>query len=204
MTAYKAAKKPKSRKRAQGSSFYGDHAALAAIVGCMPQRADSFDVGGLALSSGEARQLVLAVPVDQLSFGEEAYSAGGGADARLDVSRTTSGYALRLRFEVRLSGPCMRCLEDAGAAVVVDAREVDQPGDAEELRSPYVEEGVVDLRGWARDALALALPAQILCRDECLGLCALCGQKLNDDPEHAHEREPDPRWAKLSELKLTD
>ena len=170
----------------------------------MAQRADSFDVGGLGLSSGEARQLVLDVPVDELSFGGQTYAAGGGADARLDVSRTTSGYALRLRFQVRLSGPCMRCLEDAGAGVVVDAREVDQPGDAEELRSPYVEGAVVDLRGWARDALALALPTQIFCRDNCLGLCALCGANLNGDPRHAHERDPDPRWAKLSELKLND
>jgi uncharacterized protein len=170
----------------------------------MAQRADSFDVGGLGLSSGEARQLVLDVPVDELSFGGQTYSAGGGADARLDVSRTTSGYALRLRFEVRLSGPCMRCLEDAGAGVIVDAREIEQPGDSEELRSPYVEGTVVDLRGWARDALALALPTQIFCRQECLGLCALCGANLNAEPQHAHEREPDPRWAKLSELKLTD
>ena len=170
----------------------------------MAQLGDTFDVGGLALSSGEARQVMLRVPVDELSFGGQRYSAGGSTDARLDVSRTTTGYALRLRFEVRLSGPCMRCLEDAGAGVAVDAREVEQPGDAEELRSPYVEGAEVDLRGWARDALALALPTQIFCRPECLGLCSLCGADLNRDPTHAHEREPDPRWAKLSELGLSD
>ena len=147
---------------------------------------------------------MLEVPVDELSFGGQTYSAGGGADARLDVSRTMAGYALRLRFEARLSGPCMRCLEDAGAGVIVDAREIEQPGDAEELRSPYVDGAEVDLRAWARDALALALPTQIFCRDECRGLCAVCGADLNSDPRHAHEREPDPRWAKLSELKLTD
>ena len=47
----------------------------------------------------------------------------------------------------------------------------------------------------------LALPVRILCTDECRGLCAICGANLNEDPEHAHEREPDPRWAKLSELR---
>ena len=178
--------------------------APGAIFGSVAQRADSFDVGGLALASGEARRLVLEVPLRELSYGDQTYSPGGRADATLDVSRTTSGYALRLRFEVRLSGPCVRCLEDAGANVAVDAREVDQPGDAEELHSPYVEGTVVDLGGWARDALALALPTQIFCREDCLGLCALCGADLNDDPGHAHEREPDPRWAKLSELRLPD
>ena len=53
----------------------------------------------------------------------------------------------------------MRCLEPAGVEVAVDAREVDQPGtDDEELRSPYVAEGELDLAAWAHDAFALALP----------------------------------------------
>ena len=120
------------------------------------------------------------------------------------MSRTTGdGYALRLRFAVGLHGPCMRCLEDADAGVEVDAREIEQPGGGDdELVSPYVEGDELDLRAWARDALALALPTQIVCGEECRGLCAVCGANLNEDPAHEHEREPDPRWAKLSELKL--
>jgi uncharacterized protein len=163
---------------------------------------ESFDVGTLRLASGEARALDFEVPVAELSFGGQAYNAGGHADALLDVSRTTAGHALRLRFGVELHGPCTRCLEDANARVDVDAREIDQPGDAAELRSPYVEDDVVDLAAWARDALALALPTQILCSEDCRGLCAVCGADLNEDPDHAHDPEPDPRWAKLSELKL--
>ncbi len=170
----------------------------------MAQRVDSFDIGTLGLSSGEARTLELEVPVEELSFGGQTYGAGGQTDARLDVSHTTTGHALRLRFGVELHGPCTRCLEDANARVDVDAREIDQPGGDEELRSPYLEENVVDLRSWARDALALALPTRILCTEECLGLCPNCGANLNEDPGHAHEPEPDPRWAKLSELKLED
>jgi uncharacterized protein len=168
----------------------------------MAQRVEKFDVGTLGLSSGEARALEFEVPIEQLEFGGETYRAGSDADARLDVSHTTTGHALRLRFEVDLHGPCTRCLEDADASVEVDAREIDQPGGGEETRSPYVEDAVVDLRAWARDALALALPTRILCSPECRGLCSICGANLNQDPEHSHEREPDPRWAKLSELKL--
>ena len=168
----------------------------------MAQRVDEFDVGTLRLASGEARQLDFEVPVEELAFGGQTYSAGGYTDARLDVTRTTSGHALRLRFAVDLHGPCTRCLEDADARVEVDAREVDQPGDSVELRSPYVEDDVVDLSAWARDALALALPTRILCDEECRGLCPSCGANLNENPDHTHEPEPDPRWSKLSELKL--
>ena len=168
----------------------------------MAQRVDEFDVGTLRLASGEARQLDFEVPVEELAFGGQTYSAGGYTDARLDVTRTTPGHALRLRFAVDLHGPCTRCLEDADARVEVDAREVDQPGDSVELRSPYVEDDVVDLSAWARDALALALPTRILCDEECRGLCPSCGANLNEDPGHAHDPEPDARWAKLSELEL--
>jgi uncharacterized protein len=165
---------------------------------------DIFDIGRLRLSSGEGRRLDLHVPVDDFDFGGQRYSVPGhSVVARLDVSHTTTGYSLRLRFDTTLEGPCMRCLEGADHALAVDAREVDQPGGGEELDSPYLEEEQLDVRAWARDALALALPAQIVCREDCLGLCSVCGENLNRaGPEHAHEREPDPRWAALRELKL--
>ena len=171
----------------------------------MATRTDIFDIGRLGLSSGEGRRLDLTVPVDDFDFGGQRYSVPGReVDARLDVSHTTTGYALRLRFDTALSGPCMRCLEDAGGrALSVDAREIDQPGGGEELESPYLDEQQLDLRAWSRDALALALPAQIVCDEDCQGLCSVCGENLNRaSPEHGHEREPDPRWAALRELKL--
>jgi uncharacterized protein len=171
----------------------------------MAPRTDSFDLGRLRLSSGEGRRLDLEVALDPLRFGGETYAITPAAvDAILDISRTThNGYALRLRFGASLQGPCMRCLEPATPEIAVDSREVDQPGDVEELRSPSVADEVLDVHGWARDALALALPAQLLCRDECAGLCAICGTDLNAaGPDHAHEREPDPRWAKLREIRF--
>lgn len=171
----------------------------------MPARTDSFDLGRLRLESGQGRRTALEVTLDPLQFGGETYAVTpAAAESTLDISRTThNGYALRLRFDAGLEGPCMRCLEPALPAISVDAREIDQPGDVEELRSPYVADELLDLHAWARDALALALPAQLLCRADCAGLCAICGTDLNTaGAEHVHERAPDPRWAKLSELKL--
>ena len=98
----------------------------------------------------------------------------------------------------------MRCMADARPVIAVDAREVDQPGDAEELHSPYLEDGVLRLADWAHDALVLALPPKVLCREDCLGLCSICGADLNtaDPEEHRHDEGGDPRWSKLRELKL--
>jgi uncharacterized protein len=171
----------------------------------MALRTDTFDLGGLRLTAGEGRRLELAVAIEPFMLGGERYPVLPAlVPARLDVSRTTGqGYALRLRFDATLAGPCMRCLDPASPVFSVDAREVSQPGEGEELESPYLDHGSLDLHGWARDALALALPTTLLCREDCAGLCPVCGADLNSaGSEHHHEREPDPRWARLSELRF--
>jgi uncharacterized protein len=171
----------------------------------MPLRTDTFDLGALRLSAGEGRRLELGVALEPFLLGGERYPVQPSlVPARLDISRTTGdGYALRLRFEATLVGPCMRCLEPASPSFAVDAREVSQPGETDELDSPYVRYGVLDLQAWARDSLALVLPATLLCQADCAGLCPVCGADLNlAGAEHHHEREPDPRWAKLSELRF--
>ncbi|MGI8623165.1 MAG: YceD family protein [Solirubrobacteraceae bacterium] len=171
----------------------------------MPQRTDSFALDRLALRSGEGRRFDLHVPVADLRFGDARYAVRPDPmPVRFDVSRTThAGYALRLRFDAELEGPCMRCLQAASPHFEIDVREISVPGGGEELQSPYLDAtGDLDLFGWTRDALALAVPDQITCRPDCAGLCPICGEDRNADPGHAHEREPDPRWAKLRELKL--
>jgi len=173
----------------------------------MTVRADTLDLGGMRLASGEGRRFDLAVAIEPFTLAGERYDVDPEPlTARLDVSRTTGeGYALRLRFKARIVGPCMRCLKPASLSLEIDAREVSIPGEGDELDSPYVQSEVLSLDAWGRDALALALGATVLCREDCAGLCPECGVDLNQAPEgHHHERSPDPRWEKLAELKLDD
>lgn len=163
------------------------------------------DLAGLRLSPGEGRRLALTVPIEALTLGGERYeSHPPDVPVTLEVSRMTGGgYALLLRFSAQLAGPCVRCLKEASPAVDVEAREVDRPGGGEELSSPYVSDETLDVSAWAHDAFALAAPAKVLCREDCAGLCPICAADLNEaGPGHAHEQAPDPRWAKLRELKL--
>lgn len=163
------------------------------------------DLARLSLAHGEGARLDLAVGLDPVELGGQTYEPAGGAlEARIDVSRPSNGHAFRLRFPLRVEGPCMRCLEPAAVETGVDAREVDQEDtEDEELRSPYVVDDELDLGRWAHDAAILALPTQILCRTDCAGLCPACGESLNDaDPAaHKHQTGGDPRWAKLDQLR---
>jgi uncharacterized protein len=167
--------------------------------------ASQLDLAAMRLTAGDGRRLELEVPVDGLELGGQSYAPDPARiPVQLEVSRMTGGgYALHLRFSARLSGPCMRCLKGAGPEVEVDAREVDRPSEGEELQSPYVTDEQLDLAAWTHDAFALAAPAKVLCREDCAGLCPICAADLNEaGPEHHHESAPDPRWAKLRELKL--
>jgi uncharacterized protein len=171
----------------------------------VPQRFDTIDLETLNLRPGDGRRIDARLWIEPLSLAGQPYDVAGGAvEARLDVSRTLQGYALRLRFEAPLEGACMRCMADARPVIGVDAREVEQPGEADELHSPYLQDGALELARWARDALVLAVPPKILCREDCRGLCPVCGADMNapEAADHRHEEAGDPRWSKLRELKL--
>ena len=164
------------------------------------------DLTRLGLRSGEGKRLELPVELAPFELGGQTYVPEPQAPlVRLQVSRQSGGYAFHLTFPVHLEGPCMRCLEPAALELEVEAREVDQAAtEDEELRSPYVVEDELDISRWAHDATMLAMPTTFLCRPECLGLCPVCGESLNDaDPgAHEHEKPTDPRWAALNDLKL--
>jgi uncharacterized protein len=123
--------------------------------------------------------------------------------AELVINRGTSGTTFELSFPVRLYGPCYRCLEDAVLDLSIHAREYQatSPGESDELRTPYVADNQLRLSDWARDAIAVELPEQILCRADCAGLCAVCGENLNESPHEHEDEQVDPRWSALEELR---
>lgn len=60
----------------------------------------------------------------------------------------------------------------------------------------------IDLREVAIEQISLALPAQVLCEDNCKGLCETCGANLNLTNCKCKENEVDPRWSALKKLKI--
>jgi uncharacterized protein len=163
-----------------------------------------FNIRTARLQSGDQFRGVKEVDLEPLELGGQRYvPIPESPEAALTLTRLSSGLMLELAFGVRLVGPCVRCLGDAGLDVAVDDRQYQatDPEDDEELRTPYLQDDRLDLSAWARDAVVLALPDQILCRADCAGLCPVCGRDLNVEP-HEHEDEGgDDRWAKLAELR---
>jgi uncharacterized protein len=163
----------------------------------------TFNLRNLRLRSGEQFADEREVELEPLELGGQRYlPVPAKVPAALTISRASTGTVFDLSFDARLHGPCYRCLADAVLDVPIATREYEATNpDSEELRTPYLVDGKLDLSAWARDAVALALPDQILCRAECAGLCPVCGKDLNLEPHTHVEERGDPRWAALAELR---
>ena len=64
----------------------------------------------------------------------------------------------------------------------------------------YTGEGVL-LEDILREQLLLEVPIKVVCRDDCKGLCPLCGQNLNQGSCNCETHEQDPRWDALRGLR---
>ena len=163
----------------------------------------TFNLRTLKLRSGEQFADALDVQLEPLELGGQRYlPVPETVPAELSITRASTGTVFELHFDTRLHGPCYRCLADAVLDVPISAREYQATNpDSDELRTPYLDEDRLDLSAWARDAVVLALPEQILCRADCAGLCPVCGKDLNAEPHTHDEERTDSRWAALAELR---
>jgi uncharacterized protein len=128
----------------------------------------------------------------------------------LHLDSVVEGILVRGGIEVSLSLPCARCLEPQAADRTLEVAELFQDPakrEAGEEVDPGYEllddRTAIDLSTLVRDAIVIDLPSRVLCRDDCQGLCPVCGVDRNVAPcGHGDEPEPDPRWAKLADLDL--
>lgn len=100
----------------------------------------------------------------------------------------------RLKFDISglLEYPCSRCLEP----VRIEAQDYDFD---EELELEDATE--LDLTEFINDCLFIHEPSSILCKEDCQGLCPVCGTNLNTDTCSCQdEEEIDPRLAALKQL----
>ena len=164
----------------------------------------TFDLRQAKLRPGEEYRDEQEIALSPFELGGQRYlPVPENVKAELVINRGTSGTTFELSFPVRLYGPCYRCLEDAVLDLSIHAREYQatSPGESDELRTPYVADNQLRLSDWARDAIAVELPEQILCRADCAGLCAVCGENLNESPHEHEDEQADPRWSALEELR---
>lgn len=130
-------------------------------------------------------------------------------------------------FSLQASGGCRRCLSEAELPLEVAFQldfvhadrlqklhalpDGDDDGEGEiagTFSSDEVDQIVytgteIDLAPVIREQLLLALPMDLICSEECKGLCQVCGGDMNEAACSCDRHVPDPRWAGLKDIKLS-
>ena len=127
-----------------------------------------------------------------------------GAEVEVDVTLTPVGRSVEAAGAVRTTwqGECRRCLRPVGGRLEGEVRELFEPDPEEGETYPLVHDEI-DLEALARDTVMLELPPAPLCREDCQGICLLCGADRNTGACTCAPP-PDPRWAALDDLRDTD
>ena len=104
--------------------------------------------------------------------------------------------------------PCGRCLTDVkceypisvNCRVNVSKKElyIDNTSETDEIS--YIEDCTLDVDGLILDELFTKLPMNVLCKDDCKGICKVCGTNLNTSSCDCDQTVPDPRMAVFSDI----
>lgn len=172
-----------------------------------PRSALVFDVHELGRHAGEMERVRREAPAPD-GIGNDVIRVPAGSPIKLELmlQAVVEGILVTGVAEVRLAGECSRCLAPITSIEEIDIQELflfpgKEPDDVEASR---VEGEMIDLEPVLRDAGVLELPFIPLCREDCAGLCPVCGADLNADPDHTHDGQTDPRWAGLAGWKNAD
>jgi uncharacterized protein len=159
------------------------------------------DTRELGRRAGSMRRVQRAVPAP-VGWELDLVSVPPGSELELDLrlEAVMDGVLVSGTVTAPIHAECGRCLTPVTDDIHVDVQELfayDADPDGE---SALVEGDLIDLEPVLRDAVMLGLPLNPVCRDDCAGLCAGCGEPLADLPaDHGHD-DIDPRWAALAAL----
>lgn len=120
---------------------------------------------------------------------------------------------VRASLQTHMEVACARCLEPVEQTVEASFDLIFRPSRADldnsdrsistsETEIGYYEGDGLLLEDVLREQILLALPAKVLCREDCKGLCPECGRNRNTDPCACATTSADPRWSSLKELRL--
>ncbi len=146
------------------------------------------------------------------SLGRSELLGLGGISWSGRVVRDLAGFRLQARLSYRQTLTCTRCLapverpvEDEIELAIETSAAEPMLGEHEltssDLRTLFLEGDELDTTPILMEQLQLNIPMKPLCREQCAGLCPQCGADRNEAPCDCEERNVDPRWQALEQLR---
>ncbi len=149
-----------------------------------------------------SKKIAYEVTPEELEISPEDLQAVG--TIKLSGTITNVGEVLLLegRVQARVKRVCSRCLKEFTAVSSAAVLEKYYPaGTVAPEADAFVYSGdLVDVAAAFRESLLLAEPLKVLCREDCKGICPVCGQDRNLHPCSCDTTHRDPRFSALNAL----
>jgi uncharacterized protein len=162
--------------------------------------------------------------IDEMVAGDRTgFRAGAPLHVEASLARAERRILIEVHAAAALSCECVRCLAPISLDVPVDFELTLVPEDEYEsdphsakedskaaVAGSFVPKGVdeevyrgkeIDLDPFLREQIVLAMPGYPVCKENCKGLCTVCGGNLNERDCDCVRHVPDPRLAGLAKFK---
>lgn len=154
--------------------------------------------------AGRSDQLQVVYEKQDLMLGDTSYPVKGQGEITLTVVNTGKNeVSVKAQGQIEIEASCDRCLKPVIVKLVIDREEVitekditdPQPGDQISFLDGYE----LDTDVLIEDTCISEMPPKVLCKEDCKGLCLVCGADLNEGDCGCDRFVPDPRMAAFGE-----
>ncbi|MEO3945160.1 DUF177 domain-containing protein [Gorillibacterium sp. CAU 1737] len=155
-------------------------------------------------------QLNEKLDLSELLSGRQDLESFGELTADLTASGEDNTAVVEGTLRLPVTMVCSRCLGPARETLVIPFHErftkeaVPPETEEEEENLHSVQEDVVELAPYVEEAVWMSLPYVPLCKDDCKGLCPVCGTNRNERDCGCSTDRIDPRFAGLADLLNKD
>lgn len=173
------------------------------------------NVTEVLLGESESIHKIIPLELDELKYTFGTFPVTENSPLDLTVSKEKPGVLkVKGKGTITVTIPCARCLADVSVPLDLDFEErvrtdrqeesADITDDAEPedaFDEDYVLEGYhLNVDELVYGEALLIWPARVLCKEDCKGLCPVCGQNLNQGECGCDRTQLDPRMAKVLDI----
>lgn len=168
---------------------------------------DDITGDGLRIKTRKQSDWVTNIPelVDELSD----LGLSKDIDIDLNVTRIIKEVSVNGLINFGLKAKCSRCLSDVELDLKSDVNLILTPKDEllsesgdGDLDQDFYEGDTVDISGYLRELIAISIPFNIICSEQCKGLCSNCGINLNNADCNCEKKQKKSAFAVLKDIKL--
>jgi len=149
---------------------------------------------------------------DEVDLGSDEAKLKNAVEIKGELTKHIAQTDIEGEIFAEIEVECSRCLQTADERFTIPfsvsyvtpelyTEEKESELGADDLQVSIFDGAAININELVREQILLNTSEQIFCREDCQGLCQQCGANRNLIDCKCIEKDIDPRWAKLKEIK---